>query len=81
MVVVYWTESGTPRSRAFGSGALSQALDCAEALRQRQRAGDPVSFVTIACEPPDLVGPSGVGEPAADYAWVKRRSPPRRPSR
>lgn len=81
MYVVYWTESGAPRSRDFGPDALSQALACAEALRLRQRAGDPVSFVTIAGEHPDQVGPPGVGEPAADYAWVKRRPPPRRPSR
>jgi hypothetical protein len=81
MVVVYWTESGAPRSCGFGSDALSQALACAEALRQRQRAGDPVSFVTIAAEHPDQVGPRGVDEPAADYAWVKRRPPPRPPSR
>lgn len=78
MYVVYWTESGAPGARAFASGALSEALAGAEALRRRQRAGEPVAFVTIAAEDPAQVGPAGVDDPPADYAWVKRRPPPRR---
>lgn len=75
MIVVYWTETGEPRSQAFPSGALGDALDCAEALRRRQRAGESVSFVTIVSEDPAQVGPPGVADPPADYAWFKRRRP------
>jgi hypothetical protein len=78
MYRVFWLEAGEARSAGFGSDALSAALAFTEALRRRQRGGEPVSFVTIASEDPDRVGPSGVDDPAADYAWTKRRPPPRR---
>jgi len=79
MYTVYWTEDGAARSRTFDGHGLSDALACAEALRRRQHAGEPVSFVTIASEDPAQVGRGGVADPPADYAWVKRRPPPRRP--
>jgi hypothetical protein len=77
MYRIFWLEDGEARSEGFASDGLSGALGRAEALRRRQRAGERVSFVTIASENPDQVGPPGVDDPAADYAWVKRR-PPRR---
>ncbi len=75
---VYWMDDAGPRSEAFASDALSDALAFAEALRRRRRAGEPVSFVTIASEDPAHVGEGGVADPAAHYDWVKRRPPPRR---
>jgi hypothetical protein len=77
MYRVFWLESNEARSQGFASDALSAALGCAEALRRRQRAGDPVSFVTIASEDPNRVGLPGVADPSPTYAWVKRRPPPR----
>jgi hypothetical protein len=75
MYRVFWMEGGEAHAEAFGSDALSAALACAEALRRRQRAGEPVSFVTIASEDPNRVGRPGVDDPSPDYAWVKRRPP------
>jgi hypothetical protein len=75
---VYWIEADEPRTEAFASDALSAALAFAESLRARRRAGDSVSFVTIASEDPAHVGEAGVADPPADYAWVKRRRPPAR---
>lgn len=76
---VFWIEDDGPRSEAFGSDALSAALAFAEALRRRRRDGESVSFVTIASEDPAHVGEAGVADPPADYDWVKRRRPSRRP--
>jgi hypothetical protein len=78
MYQVFWMELGEARSVGFDSDSLTPALAFAEALRRRQRAGDPVAFVTLAAENPDHVGHPGVADPAADYAWVKRRPPVRR---
>jgi hypothetical protein len=78
MYRVFWLELDEARSEGFGSDALATALAFAEALRRRQRAGDAVAFVTLASENPDHVGRPGVDDPAADYAWVKRRPPVRR---
>jgi hypothetical protein len=81
MLTVFWLESGQARAQGFASGALGDALAFAESLRQRRRGGDPVSFVTIASEDPAQVGEAGVADPPADYDWVKRRRPMRRPGR
>jgi hypothetical protein len=75
---VYWMEGATPRAEVFGSERLADALAFAESLRRRRRAGDAVSFVTIASEDPAHVGEGGVADPAPGYDWVKRRPPPRR---
>lgn len=77
---VFWIDDTEPRSRAFGSGELSDALAFAESLRRRRRGGEAISFVTIATEDPAHVGEGGVAHPAADYDWVKRRPPSRRRS-
>lgn len=79
MHCVYWLEEGEPKHRMFASAALGEALAWAEALRTRRRAGGPVGWVSIASEDPDQVGEAGVADPAADYAWVKRRAPRRTP--
>lgn len=79
MVTVFWLEAGHPCAQGFATGALGEALAFAEALRRRRRDGEPVSFVTIASEDPAQVGETGVADPPADYDWVKRRAPPRRP--
>jgi hypothetical protein len=78
MYMVYWTEAGQPRARCFERHGLADALAQAEQLRRRQHQGEPVAFVTIAAEDPAQVGRAGVADPPADYAWVKRRPPPRR---
>ncbi len=86
MYVVYWTEpvapiaqkhGGTDSSgawaRRFDSDQMKQALDYMEDLRRRQRAGEPVGFITMCSENPHSVGPAGVADPAPDYHWTKRR--------
>jgi hypothetical protein len=78
MYRVFWIEAQVARSEAFAADALSAALAFAESLRARRRAGESVSFVTIASEDPAQVGESGAADPRADYDWVKRRPPPRR---
>ena len=71
--MVYWTEDGQPMQQLFRGEALSAVLLFTEALRQRQRAGEPVRFVTMVSEHPDSVGAPGVDDPPADYHWTKRR--------
>ncbi|WP_151447772.1 hypothetical protein [Lacisediminimonas profundi] len=77
MYVVYWTEGkgelAGPRSQGFATGDMKQALNFMEALRMRQRQGDPVSFITMCSEHPDSVGLPGVAETGSDYKWKKRR--------
>jgi hypothetical protein len=73
-------EDATPSSRAFGVEELAAALAFAASLRARRRAGESVSFVTIATEDPAHVGEGGVADPSLDYDWVKRRPAPRRRS-
>jgi hypothetical protein len=80
MIVVFWLESrdgaGEPRARSFASDALSGALQFAEDLRARRRAGEGISHVAIQSELPQSVGHAGVSDPAADYAHYKRRIDP-----
>lgn len=77
MYMVYWTESDAdqpaPHGQAFAAGDMVAAMHFMEALRTRQRAGEPVSMIAMASENPNSVGPSGVADPAADYGWKKRR--------
>lgn len=79
MYRVYWSEADAPCAETFDAIRLSEALAFAESLRRRQHAGEPVAFVTLVSEDPNQVGRSGVADPPAGYAWVKRRPPPRRP--
>jgi hypothetical protein len=81
VIVVYWLESpeqAAPLSqhRIFGADKLGEALQFAEALRQRRRAGERVSHVSLQSELPDSVGPAGVADAPADYAHYKRRIDP-----
>ncbi|MGV3492366.1 MAG: hypothetical protein ACO1OY_00740 [Ramlibacter sp.] len=80
MIVVFWMESadpaGEPRARTFGADALAQALQFAESLRARRRAGEAISHVTIQSELPQNVGPAGVADPDPGYAHYKRRIDP-----
>lgn len=83
MYVVYWIEptpqcTGLPdlggaSARQFDSDQLKEALDFMEALRRRQRAGEPVGFITMCSENPQSVGPPGAADPSPDYHWTKRR--------
>jgi len=48
MYMVYWSEADgaglSPHAQSFPSDAMREALRFTEALRQRQHAGEPVSF-------------------------------------
>lgn len=74
MYVVYWTENHTPQSEGFGTTQMKLALDLMEGLRNRQRSGEPVSFVGMVSEHPDSVGRPGVNDVLpVGYDWKKRR--------
>lgn len=77
MYMVYWTEAEAnvagPRARAFGSEEMAAAMQFMEELRNRQRAGQPVSMITMASENPHSIGRPGVADAGPDYAWKKRR--------
>jgi hypothetical protein len=64
---------GAARFERFGDRELTQALAFAEALRKRQALGEDLGFVSLCSENPNSVGKAGAAEPAADYAWKKRR--------
>jgi hypothetical protein len=78
MYMVYWSaveeEKMVPYSKGFNSDQMKEALAFLEALRKKQRNGEPVRFITMCSENPNVVGPPGVAEPGADYDWKKRRS-------
>jgi hypothetical protein len=77
MYMVYWSEARdtglTPHGQSFPSEAMRDALRLTETLRQRQLAGEPVSFVTLCSENPNSVGRAGAADPPPDYEWRKRR--------
>lgn len=77
MYMVYWTELvdafPKPAQALFPPSDLRAALAFMEGLRQRQRSGEPVSFIVLASENPDSVGHAGASDPAPDYQWMKRR--------
>jgi hypothetical protein len=77
MYMVYWTEAEdelqTPAQALFPASELRAALQFMEELRQRQRGGEPVSFIVMASENPDSVGHAGAADPSQDYKWMKRR--------
>lgn len=77
MYMVYWTivENGadTPHSQAFDTSEMIPAMTFMEGLRQRQRAGEGVCFITMSSEHPDSVGHPGVDVTGPDYDWKKRR--------
>lgn len=77
MYMVYWTtvegDASTPHARAFGTSEMIAAMACMEALRQRQRAGEGVRFITMCSEHPDCIGHPGVDVTGPDYNWKKRR--------
>lgn len=77
MYMVYWTEveddKSTAHGRAFEASDMRAAMQFMEELRTRQRAGEPIGFVTMSSENPNLVGHPGVADPSPDYNWKKRR--------
>ncbi|MES2900001.1 MAG: hypothetical protein V4723_09745 [Pseudomonadota bacterium] len=77
MFMVYWTtfdgSAPSPHAQAFEADAMVQALALMEALRARQRAGEPVRFVTMSSENPDVIGNPGVDVTGPGYRWTKRR--------
>lgn len=78
MYMVYWTviDDGVRHAHAkeFDSEDMMSALRFMEELREKQRAGKEVRFITMSSENPDSVGHPGVAEPGPDYNWKKRRS-------
>lgn len=77
MYMVYWTELANeiqkPAQALFPADDLRAALQFMEELRQRQRSGEPISFVVLSSENPDSVGQAGAADPAPNYNWMKRR--------
>ncbi len=57
--MVYWCEDGQARHRPFDGEPLATVLAFTEALRARQRAGEPVRFVAMVGEHPQSVGAPG----------------------
>jgi hypothetical protein len=77
MYMVYWTtidkETPTANAEPFDTTEMVEAMKFMEALRARQRAGEPVRFITMCSEHPDVVGHPGVDVTGPDYNWKKRR--------
>lgn len=86
MFRVYWTEQETLEAQGvqvtptnhvcfkdFDLQQMSMALQFAETLRCRQRAGDAIRHITMSSENPYSIGKCGVADPPVDYAWKKRR--------
>lgn len=77
MFMVYWTivadGAATPHAQAFPPSDMVAAIGLMEQLRERQRAGEDVRFVTMASENPDSVGHPGVEAAGPGYSWTKRR--------
>lgn len=86
MFRVYWTEQESletqgvqvppanhVRFKDFDLQQMSKALQFAETLRCRQRAGDAIRHITMSSENPDSVGTPGVSSPSSSYNWKKRR--------
>ena len=77
MYMVYWTtienEAALPHAESFDTSEMVAAMKFMEALRTRQRAGEPVRFITMCSEHPDVVGHPGVDVTGPDYDWKKRR--------
>ena len=77
MYMVYWTETengiAIAHAREFPSDDMSGAMKFMESLRERQRNGERIGFVTMASEHPQSVGHPGVADPHPEYNWKKRR--------
>jgi hypothetical protein len=77
MYMVYWSTIGNDGSVAhaepFDTSEMVAAMKYMEELRTRQRAGEPVRFITMCSEHPDVVGHPGVDVTGPDYNWKKRR--------
>jgi hypothetical protein len=77
MYMVYWTvvDNGTkyPHAKEFESRDMGAALKFMEGLREKQRNGEAIHFVTLSSENPQSVGHPGVAETGPDYNWKKRR--------
>jgi hypothetical protein len=77
MYMVYWTtienDAALPNAEPFDTTEMVPAMKFMEELRARQRAGEPVRFITMCSEHPDVVGHPGVDVTGPDYNWKKRR--------
>lgn len=77
MYMIYWTttapEARSHHAQEFTGDDLRAALQFMESLRNRQRAGEALGFITMCAENPNAVGPAGAADPHADYQWKKRR--------
>lgn len=77
MYMVYWTTfdgaTGTPHAQTFEADDMVGAMALMEQLRTRQRAGEPLRFVTMSAENPDVIGNPGVDVTGPGYRWTKRR--------
>jgi len=84
MHMVYWTVwsdgEATALQKDFDNSQLKQALDFCKSLRKRIDLGEPLGFVTMATEDPNMVGKMGVDSivdgmcpDGVPYTWKKRR--------
>lgn len=63
----------TAMCKRFDTSQMVEALHFSEQLRCRQRAGERISFITIASEHPDAVGEQGVSDKLPNgYDWSKQ---------
>lgn len=63
-----------PKHKMFSSTELTQAVKFCEELRTRRRAGEKLSFISMASEDPNSVGEQGVSDKLPEgYDWKKRR--------
>ena len=68
MYKVYWTDSaGQSHGREHAS--ITAMLEHSRNLREQPG----MRFITTVGEDPNCVSLQGVSDPAADYAWKKRR--------
>lgn len=63
----------TPHYQQFDTSELTKALAFTETLRQRRKAGQKISFITMCSEHPDSVGEPGVSDKLPEgYDWTKQ---------
>ncbi len=77
---IYWSTGVKPLFGASVDTAhfkdtpdLLEALKICETLRAQEKAGEPVSHITMIGKPDGMVGDLGVGVLPPDYNWKKRR--------
>jgi hypothetical protein len=64
---------GVAMFELFQSNELNEALKFSEGLRAKRRAGEKITFITMASEDPNCVGEQGVSDKLPEgYDWTKQ---------